>query len=197
MDSLFFQLHMIREADSSMTAMQREMLRMTLEANPGVTLGDAVKDVFDFLKVKIKPKRLEAVCRRLIEENEQRLDGVEPEIAADPDAPPEQRKGSGFGQELIQWIEGMHASERLLAAVHYNVELAQRIYCEQDYLVTDTICTLYLQDRWNDSLIALQAAAAPWGGGGGARGDVETIDLSNAEDDDPRWKELARAFGPA
>ena len=66
MSSLFFQLHQIDAEGSRFTAMEREMLRLTLEANPGVTLGAAVQDVFDYLKIKIKKARLEAICARLI-----------------------------------------------------------------------------------------------------------------------------------
>lgn len=194
MDSLFFQLHLIREADSTMTALQREMLGMTLAANPGVSLGDAVKDVFDFLGVKLKPKRLEAICKRLIEENEQRPQD-EAEDPAEPRPAPREQKGGTFGKELIKWIEGMHSSDRLLTALGYNATLAQQIYCEQDYLVTDTICKLFLEDRWNESLIHLQAAAAPWMGGGKA-GDANTeiIDLSMADESDPGWAELEACF---
>lgn len=195
MDSLFFQLRELEQADSTMTALQREMLRMTLEANPGVTLGAAVQDVFDYLQVKIKPKRLEAVCMRLIRDNQKRQEQEQEQRPADDGRP---QKRSSFGQDLIKWIEGLHASDRLLAAVGFNAPLARQIYCEQDYLVTDTICTLYLQERWNDSLVQLQAAAAPWmgNGKGSAGGEVEYIDLSQASDDDPRWQELGKLFGP-
>ena len=72
MSSLFFQLHQIDAEGSRFTAMEREMLRLTLEANPGVTLGAAVQDVFDNLKIKIKKDRLEAICARLIAENRER-----------------------------------------------------------------------------------------------------------------------------
>ena len=40
--------------DGKLTGMEREMLGLTLEANPGVTLGAALTDVFDYLGVKVK-----------------------------------------------------------------------------------------------------------------------------------------------
>lgn len=191
MTSLFFDLFQIEQDGAKFTAMEREMLRLTLEANPGVTLGAAVQDVFDYLKIKIKRDRLEAICQRLLQENQERNGEEEEQVQ---DAP--RKKSSAFGKELIEWIESMHAAERLLAAVGYNPTLARQIYCEQDYLVTDTISQLFLKDRWNNSLVMLQAASAPWIGGSGKGGEVETIDLSQAADDDPAWKELEKLFGP-
>lgn len=190
MSSLFFQLHQIDAEGSRFTAMEREMLRLTLEANPGVTLGVAVQDVFDYLKIKIKKDRLEAICARLIAENRER----HPE-SEEPAQAPRKKQSAAFGKEMIEWIEGMHAAERLLAAVGFNATLARQIYCEQDYLVTDNISQLFLQERWNKSLIQLQAASAPWMGGGKG-GDTELIDLSQASDDDPAWAELEKLFGP-
>lgn len=188
MESLFFQLREIEKAQAVMTALEREMLGMTLQVNPGVELGVAVTEVFTYLGVKLKPARLEAICRRLITENESR-----PADAETPQPGPP-KKGSAFGKELIKWIEGMHSADRLLAAVGYNMPMARQIYCEQDYLVTDTICSLFLEDRWNNSLIQLQAAAAPWMGGSKGGGEMEVIDLSEASDDDPGWKELEAFF---
>lgn len=194
MESLFFELDQIRREDSMMTGMQREMLRMTLDANPGVTLGAAVKDVFDYLEIKVKKARLEAICHRLIREH-QRDQGLQEEGEELPNTP-KVRKAGPFGKELIEWIESMHSADRLLVAVGFNVQRAREIYTEQDYLVTDTVCKLFLEDRWNASLVQLQAAAAPWMGGKGNRagGEIEVFDLENAPDDDPGWDELAKFF---
>lgn len=193
MSSLFFQLDQIDREGSRFTAMQREMLRLTLEANPGVTLGAAVKDVFDYLQIKVKQPQLEAICHRLIAENNERQ---QEEAEAEPAQAPRKKQSAAFGKELIQWIDNMHAAERLLTAVGFNATLARHIYCEQDYLVTDNISQLFLQERWNQSLVQLQAASAPWIGGNGKGGEVEMIDLSEAADDDPAWKELEKLFGP-
>lgn len=197
MESLFYRLYELEKDNSVMTGMQREMLGMTLEANPGVALGAAVRDVFDYMGIKLKVDRLEAICLRLIKENSDRV--KPPAEAGDPEAPSPVKKKAAFGKEMIEWIEKMHSSERLLAACGYNATLARQIYCEQDYLITDTICTLFLEDRWNASLIALQAAAAPWSGGkggGNSPGETEYYDLSAANEDDPGWSELAKVFGP-
>lgn len=196
MESLFFRLDEIERNQSSMTALQREMLGMTLQANPGVSLGAAVQDVFTYIGVKLKKPRLEAICTRLIAENSDRV--KEKQQSEDPDQPKPVKKRAAFGKEMLEWIEQMHSADRLLAAVGYNAPLARQIYCEQDYLVTDTICTRFLEDRWNASLIALQAAAAPWTGGkgsNGAPGETEYFDLSQADENDPGWAELAKVFG--
>lgn len=200
MDSLFFRLNEIHLANATMTGMQREMLRMTLEANPGVTLGVAVKDVYDYLKIKLKKGRLEAICYRLIEENE-RNQQLKPPEERNPEQreeglppPPKRKMDSAFGKELIKWIEEMHAADRLLVALDFDAEKARQIYVEQDYLVTDTICTLFLEEKWNDALIQLQAAAAPWmGGKGGKGGEIEQIDLTG--ENDAGWEELGKLLG--
>jgi hypothetical protein len=189
MDSIFFELALVDQG--KFTALQREMLRMTMQANPGVMLGPAVTDVFDFLKEKIKPKRLEAICKRLMEEHQ-----ASQEVTSEPPAPGQQK--SSFGEGLIKWINDLHSSDRLLAAVGFDVELARRIYCTEDYLVTDRVCTLYLQEKWQESVIQLEAAAAPWQGGkkgGGAGGPVEVFDMTQAGENDPQWNELAAALG--
>ena len=187
-NSLFFQLREIELNGGKLTGMEREMLGLTLEANPGVTLGAALTDVFDYLGVKVKKARLEAICHRLITEHSER----------DADGKGAKRSQSGsFGKELIEWISGMDSADRLLTALGYDYAKAKKIYTEEDYLVTDTITSIFLKDRWNQSLIALQAAAAPWTGGKkGANANTEVIDLSNASPDDPAWDELARCFGP-
>lgn len=198
MESLFFELNEIARANSTMTGLQREMLRMTLEANPGVTLGAAVQDVFDYLKVKLKKGRLEAICTRLVQEHQRdQVDDQEPSALPGEPPRPKIKQAGPFGKELIKWIEEMQAADRLLVAVGFDVEKARRIYIEQDYLVTDTICKLFLEDRWNAALVGLQAAAAPWMGGkkGGAGGEVEMFDLSDQSEDNPGWAELAKFFG--
>lgn len=186
--SLFFQLRQLGEA--KFPALHREMLAMTLEANPGVSLGAAVQDVFDYLGEKVRKPRLEAICARLVREHQER------EREKDGSGAQAEKK-SEFGKELLAWISGLHSSERLLVAVGYDPAVARRIYCEEDYLVTDTVCSLLLTDRWQSALVQLQAAAAPWSGGKGTggRGDVEYYDLSTAADDDPQWAEMAACFG--
>ena len=187
--SIFFQLKELQGA--TFTAFQRELLAMTLEANPGVDLGTALRDVFDYLGEKIKQPRLEAIADRLIRDNRPREGEEEGQQKA--------QQKSEFGEKLISWVTGLHASERLLVAVGYDTAVARRIYCEEDYLVTDTICSLFLSDRWQSALVQLQAAAAPWSGGGkggpGGNGNVEYYDLSQAGDDDPQWAELAACLG--
>lgn len=188
MNSLFFQLREIELNGGKLTGMEREMLGLTLEANPGVTLGAALADVFDYLGIKAKKPRLEAICHRLISEHSER----EGEKKASS-----RSQGGSFGKELIEWISGMDSADRLLTALGYDYAKAKKIYTEEDYLVTDTITSIFLKDRWNQSLIALQAAAAPWTGGKkGANANTEIIDLSNASPDAPGWDELARCFGP-
>lgn len=200
-ESLFFQLRMIGEG--TLTGLQREMLAMTLEANPGVALGAAVQDVFDFLEEELTDTRLEAICTRLVRENEKNQ-AEQPKAEAEPQAEeegvkPTQRNQINFGRELIKWIQELHASERLLVAVGFDSALAECIYTQQDYLVTDHISTLFLQDRWQAAQIQLQAAAAPWSGGSGSgsssNGPTEYYDMTRAAEDDPQWQELAACFG--
>lgn len=190
--SIFFRTLPQQLQKGKLTGLQRELLAMTLEANPGVTLGVAVQDVFDYLGIKIKKDQLQQICERLYRDNRQ-----DPEPAADPNAPVKAQAKSDFGKALIKWVQDMDASKRLLVATNFDVERARRIYCEEDYLFTDSVCSLFLEDRWQAAQLLLEAAAAPWTGGksSGPSGPVEVYDLSQAGDNDPQWQELAACFG--
>lgn len=189
MASIFFDIRELELNEAKFTGLEREMLALCLEANPGVSLGAALKDVFDYLGVKkVGQRRMEAICQRLINEHQDR----EQQTGSGSGR---KQGGSSFGKELIDWINGMNAAARLLTAVGYDYAKAKDIYVNQDYLVTDTITSIFLQDRWNQALSQLQAAAAPWTGGKKNTPD-EIIDLTDPANSDDGWRELARCFGP-
>ena len=195
--SIFLRLKDDDVVEGKITALEREMTMLSLLANPGATLGQVLTDVYDYLKVDPKTRNLEAVAQRLISD-EQRRRGKSEEGNAKDDAARStvtlKKAGGDFGRKLIDWIEGMPTAETLLVATGYNINLARKLYCEEDYLVADTVCAKFLEDRWNQALVALDAAVAPWAGGGKSKGDVEVIDMTMADDDDPQWKSLQAAL---
>lgn len=193
-DSIFFELKLIGPL-AKFTAFQRELLGMTLEANPGVMLGAALQDVFDYLEIKPKKGQLEAIGERLVRDHQKQ---AEPQTDKPQQNLPQAANKSDFGESLIKWINEMHSSDRLLVATGFDIDRARRIYCEEDYAYTDRVCKLFLEQSWQGSLVQLQAASAPWmgGKGNGNRGQPdEYFDMSQAADDDPQWKELAGCFG--
>lgn len=193
-DSIFFELKMV-DPLAKFTAFERELLGMTLEANPGVLLGVALQDVFDFLEVKPRKGQLEAIGERLVRDHQKQAQPEEDGKTKTEGTA--QKKTSDFGESLVKWINNLHSSDRLLVATGFDLARARQIYCEEDYAYTDRICKLYLESSWENSLIHLQAASAPWQGGkSGGRGQPdEYFDMSSANDDDPQWKELASCFG--
>lgn len=203
--SIFFQLMQIEKQGAVFTGLQREMLAMTLEANEGVTLGVALKDVFDYLEIEVDEERLEAIAKRLIDEggkSQREAELATPLKPQEEDGPSpvqaQKRESMDFGKQLIGWIRGLGQAERLLPAVGFDAEKARRIYIEQDYLVTDQLNALFLEYEWNHALIQLEAAAAPWSGGGkgsSSKGEIEYFDMTKAAEDDPQWAELGRALG--
>lgn len=196
--SVFLRLLDPEVVAGKMTALEREMLRLTLLANPDATLFEALTDVYDYLGIKVKKARLEAIGTRLQIEHERTMSGRE-QKAAQPDSSQAKDKGkqSDFGAKFIAWVEGLNTDQRLLAACGYDVEKARSIYCEQDYLVADEVIDLWFMHSWQTAMISLEAAAAPWSGSGSQRssGDVTVYDMTKEADDSPLWGELQACFG--
>ena len=179
--------------EGKLSGLQREMLALTLEANEGLSLGAALTEVFDFLKIKVSRDRLEAIAQRLVKE--QRENAEEVADSADEQGAKAAPTSGGFGKKLIEWVEGLDAFDRLLVACQGNYLLALKIYSEEDFTVTDSLGKLLLEEKWNEALTRLEAAAMPWSGGKGSAGaNAEYVDMSKAADDDPAWAELASYF---
>ena len=170
------------------TGLQREMLGLYLQASPTSTMGEALSAVFEYIGEEFDDARLEAVARRLIEEQ-----GKEEAAAPKEEKKVEAQSGSTFGKALIDWIVSLSAASRILAGSGLDFQKARAIYCDEDYTVTDELVALFLEKEWQRAVVQLEAACTPWSGDKGKKAD-EVYDMSQATDDDSQWQELAGAF---
>lgn len=174
--------------NAKFTGLQREMLGLYLQASPESTMGEALSAVFDYLGEAFDDERLEAIARRLVDEQQK-------ESAAEPaeEKKVEGKSGSTFGKALIDWIVSLSAASRILAGCGLDFHKAKAIYCEEDYTVTDELVALFLETEWQRAVVALEAACTPWSGDKGNKAD-EVYDMSQATDSDSQWQELAGAL---
>lgn len=195
--SIFLSIRDEATVDGKMSALEREMLALNLQVNPELTLDEALTDVYEYLKKKTNRKQREKVAARLVRDHErqQKTAKVARPEEEDGDSQATRKAKSEFGAKWISWVQGLGLADKLLAACSYDVAMARRLYEEEDYLIADHVVDVWFHGKWQDSLISLEAACAPWSTPSrNSRGNVEEIDMTGAAENDSRWDELAAAL---